>query len=439
MRVLWVVNLMLPAFAASQGRAASVREGWLSGLYSAVRCAQSAPGELTLGIAYPLSGDGGIVPRAEWDGAVWYGFVEDLTHPERYDPGLEDAFEEILADFEPDLVHVFGTEFPHALACLRALNDPPRALVGIQGYCGGIAEAYMAGLPEQVQRSATFRDRIRHDSLMKQQEKFRQRAEYERELLMLADHVTGRTDYDREAAETLHPGCSYHPMNETLRSTFYTGEWSASGAAAHRIFLTQGDYPLKGFHWLLEALAMLTSDYPDSTLVVAGKSVIGHDGRHVPLFLRIGAYGKYLRRLIGRKHLERRVTMLGELTADEMKRELLSSSVFVIPSAVENSPNSMGEAMLLGMPVVASRTGGIPSLLTENREGLLVSVGDVEELSRAIRQIWEEPVITSVYGENARKRALVTHDPETNHRRLFEIYREVCSGSVTEQTQESAG
>jgi glycosyltransferase involved in cell wall biosynthesis len=112
-----------------------------------------------------------------------------------------------------------------------------------------------------------------------------------------------------------------------------------------------------------------------------------------------------------------------------MKEQYLKCSVFVCPSAVENSPNSVGEAMLMGVPVVAARTGGIPSMIEENRDGILYEPGNVSELTDAVFQIWDEAVISCVYGENARKHACKTHDPNLNYARLIEIYRALCAAN----------
>ena len=92
---------------------------------------------------------------------------------------MEERFREILEDFQPDILHVFGTEFPHALAAVRSFNRPERTLIGIQGLCGEIARVYMAGLPEKVQKQVTFRDLVRKDSIRQQQKKFLQRGEQE--------------------------------------------------------------------------------------------------------------------------------------------------------------------------------------------------------------------------------------------------------------------
>ena len=421
MRVLWVVNLMLPVFAQANGYEASVREGWLAGLYQALK---ERSGEVELSVAVPSPAGVDINPRQELDGARWYVFCEDLAHPEKYDTSMEARFAEICTDLEPDIVHVFGTEFPHARAALMAAQGRNcSTLIGIQGFCGGIAEAYMAGLPESIQRSATFRDVIKRDSLADQKKKFEARAENEKRALLLAGNITGRTDYDRQAAYGINPKAPYYSMNETLRKEFYSGAvWSAGNAVPHRIFMTQGDIPLKGFHHMIEALSILKKKYPDVSLTVAGNSVITGKGSRIPLFLKIGEYGAYLRKLIGKYDLWENITVAGSLGALQMKEQYLSANVFVCPSVIENSPNSLGEAMLTGVPVVASKTGGIPSMVTDGKEGMLVPPGDPEALAAAVTQMFREPVIAGIYGENARARALVTHDPEKNTRRLFEIY-----------------
>ena len=81
--------------------------------------------------------------------------------------------------------------------------------------------------------------------------------------------------------------------------------------------------------------------------------------------------------------------------------------------------------MLLGVPIVASRTGGIPNLLTDKKDGLLFENKNPEELADKILEIWDEPVISAVYGDNASKHARVTHDADANYKRLIEIYDEI--------------
>ena len=140
--------------------------------------------------------------------------------------------------------------------------------------------------------------------------------------------------------------------------------------------------------------------------------------------MRASAYGKYLKKLISSNKLRKKVTMVGTLSCEEMKSRFLKSSIFVCPSVVENSPNSLGEAMLLGVPVVAANAGGIPDMIVDGRDGIIFDNMDYRKLADAILQMWDEPVIAAVYGDNASKHAAETHNADANYKRLLEIY--VC-------------
>lgn len=427
MRVLWVCNIMLPEIAVQLGAPYSVREGWLSGVLSRF-LKEENPG-ISLGICFPAGGEYASMNRKLYLGegrreVSCYGFGEDLNRPEQDDPSLGPRFGQILSDFLPDLVHIFGTEFPHAYACAKVWNRPGKTMVGIQGICGEIAREYMADLPGRVQESRTLRDVLRKDSLKQQQEKFVLRGQREEKLLRLAGHIAGRTEFDREYARRVNERAVYHELNETMRDCFYEGRWDPDACRKHRILLSQGDYPLKGFHYLLQAMQEILQDVPDAVIAVAGNSVLGVGG--LKSRLKIPAYGKYLRSLIRKGKLQGRVEILGSLRAEEMKRAMLESHLFVCPSAVENSPNSVAEAQLLGVPVAASRAGGIPSVVEDRKGGLLFEKGDPRDLARAVREIFASDGLARALSESERGFAAREYDPERNYRMLMEAYREIA-------------
>ena len=378
-KVLWICNIMLPAIARELGMPYSNREGWLSGIYEKTLqgevpfeimvCFPMRKEDLTkIPVTSILNCDAAEAEEKAGTGrsgknrtnagflkikgsqTPCYVFEEDLSKPENYDPGLEARIQEILKDAKPDMIHIFGTEFPHCLAAVRAFHNPQKTLIGIQGLCGEIAKTYRAGLPENVFKQASFRDVVRQDSMRQQQNKFYQRAENERQALLLTDHITGRTEFDRAETAKINPRANYYLMNETMRQEFYEGEWKAEQTECHSIFLGQGDYPLKGMHFLLEAMGRLKENYPDLKLYVAGNSIISYETAKDKC--KLSAYGKYLLVLIRLYELQDQVIVLGRLSAEEMKTQFLRSSVFVCPSVMENSPNTIGEAMLLGVPVV---------------------------------------------------------------------------------------
>lgn len=426
MRVLWVCNIIMPEIAVQLELTYSNREGWLTAMMDRFLQEQHR-NKITLGIAFPVSAELGNISKEMMLGenayCQCYGFVENLRTPEQYDNTIEDRMKEIISDFKPDMIHIFGTEFPHTLACVRAYGRPSRTLISIQGVMYAYAEAYMADLPANVRRKVTFRDLIKKDSIVQQQKKFRKRSVNEKEALRLVGHVAGRTDFDREAVAAVNPEAKYHFLNETLRGCFYRDRWKRKSCIPYSIFLSQGDYPIKGFHYLLQAMPAVLEKYPEAQIFVAGNNIIQNATWKDRL--KRSAYGKYLKKLIRENHLKNKVTMLGSLDAEGMKEQFLKSHVFVCPSAMENSPNSLGEAMLLGVPCVAANVGGIHNLLIDGGDGLLYPAGNVEALSEKLIEIFEKEFISEKYSHNARRHARETHDADQNYYKMIRIYEEI--------------
>ena len=449
MKVLWVCNIMLPVIAEHLGLAASNKEGWLSGLADNILSRQKENG-IKLGIAFPVEQerDGYHETIQLENGSAFecFGFFEDISNAESYEPALEQRIDKILKAFAPDVIHCFGTEYGHTLAVTKVCERPERVLVGIQGLCAVYANAYMASLPEKVRKSVTFRDWLKHDSLERQQQKFVVRGKHEMEAIQHAGNITGRTGWDRHYAAKWNPKACYYTMNETLRSNFYTGKWEQDKCEPARIFLSQGDYPLKGLHYMLLALPGILEKFPDARVCVAGNSLVAD--MTLKDKIKISAYGRYLRSIIRENHLEKHVEFLGRLTAQQMKEQYLRANVYVCCSTLENSPNSLGEAMLLGVPCVSADVGGIPSLFTDGVDGILFrgyhvpendychngvhEVGEesslkevTDNLQKAVLNILNDPKKASVYSQNARKHALRTHNQEKNYERIIEIYTEI--------------
>jgi len=429
MKVLWLCNMMLPQFSAQLHREASNKEGWLSGLCDALVARDSM--DLQLAVAFPVEQElAGCRGQLE-NGISYYGFFEDTTHPELYGEELESQLRAIVDAYQPDVIHCFGAEFPHTLAMCKIAPVKERVLIGIQGICFALAQAYFAALPDKVIRRRTFRDRVKKDSLLQQQAKFAQRGLYEKEAIRLCPNIAGRTKWDRETTESIRRNRAYYVLNETLRAPFYEEAWDAKACKKHRIFFSQGDYPLKGLHFAILALARLQKIYPDLELVVAGNPIIRPNTLQGNL--KISSYGKYIRDLIKDNHLEQKVTFLGSLSCLEMRNQMLQSQLFLCASALENSSNSLGEAMLLGMPCVAANVGGIPSIFEGGVDGIAYqgytsksSLEDqVDALVMALKQILEDETMAVKYGENARAHAKKTHDGQANVEALLQVYTEL--------------
>lgn len=350
--------------------------------------------------------------------------IYEEEKPQVYYTDLENQFLDFLKSFQPDVIHIWGTEYGHTLAMVNAaerLDIINRVVVSIQGLISMISTCYTAGLPENIVHAKTIRDFIRNDGIRQQQEVFRIRGELEKQALSKVKHVIGRTHWDQECTKKINPDLSYHFCNESLRNSFYTGKWSYSSCKKHSVFASSCSYPIKGFHFLLEAFKEVLKEYPDATITVPGG---GYYPKTIKDYFRMDSYRKYLIKLTNRYDLKDKIIFAGHLSEEGMKSNMLGANVFVLPSVIENSPNSLGEAMLLGVPCIAADVGGVRTIMT-SAEGILIR--DASELAQAIKQVFSMEDEAEKMGAQACVHATVTHNPDLNLKTLLSIYEQIVS------------
>ena len=361
----------------------------------------------------------------------YYIFPEPVMH--RYQADLEQQFRDQVWAFQPDAIHIWGTEYGHTLAMLRvcrSLGLLSKCAVSIQGLCSVYARHYAEGLPQSIYWSCTLRDLLRLDNIPGQQRKYALRGRLETEALSLTGHVIGRTPWDRACCTALAENAQYHFCNETLREDFYGGTWQYDTCRKRRIFLSSLETPIKGFHYLLEAIPIVLKKYPDATVAVPGVSFFPADLKGA---MKQQSYHRYLCRLARSCGLEGKIDFLGRLSPADMKREYLQCNVFVLPSTVENSPNSLGEAMLLGVPCVAADVGGVSTMLKDREEGLLYPSTEPFLLAAKILEIFDLEDKAAALGAAAQAHARKTHDPQANLAALRGIYEALALAKREEQ------
>jgi len=136
---------------------------------------------------------------------------------------------------------------------------------------------------------------------------------------------------------------------------------------------------IKGIETLLKAL----QDITDAELVVVGD----------------GPERENLEKLASDLKLENRVRFVGQVPHDQIWKHLFSSSIFVLPSLSEGLPRALLEAMACGLFVIASKVGGIPEVIKDGWNGILVSPHDPKALKDAIVRSLGDRKLVETTGE----------------------------------------
>ena len=422
MKRRWVTNTVFPELAIAIGQKPPVVGGWMYGLANDL--SRTSNIELFVATARDSTKD-----EERKINNITYILLKGNKPISTYDSILESKWLSIIDKIKPDAVHIHGTEYAHGLSLMNACPDL-NYIISIQGLISVCARYFIANLDSnEIWKNLTFRDIIKQKTLKLEEKEFYQRGEdIEKKYLIKTKNVIGRTQWDYAHTKIINPDVSYHFCNESLRDVFYTSEkWKIKEHinTPPTLFLSQASKPLKGLHQVLKAVYLLKNEFPNIQIRVAGGNIV--KSVTFKQKLQITGYGKYIKRLIKEYNLEKQVTFTGSLNEEQMVNEYLNSSMFICPSSIENSPNSLGEAQLLGVPVIASYVGGIPDMVTHEETGLLYRFEEVEMLAIEIKRIIEDSTLTKKIAENGYEAAKKRHSRSTNLNQLLTIYKNLTS------------
>lgn len=422
MRIIWVINIVLPIIAKRYNLPPNQGGGWIFGALTSI----SSQNDNELVVCFPVPYKNQI--NVVIEKTHYYSFYYNFRMMDKYPKYLESEFFLLLSKFNPEIIHIWGTEAPYANVMVNAAKKAGinnRVIISLQGICSIISKHYLAGIPFSFHRRKTFRDLLRNDNLAKQKNLYAKRGLFERDSINKCNHVIGRTTFDKACSLQINSNLQYHHCNESLRDLFYNEKWELSKCERHTIFVSQGSSPLKGLHFILEALPIIRKKFPTVQLFISGHDVT-YSSKKTDLF-RLTSYGFYINSLIKKNDISSNITFLGVLNEKEIVARYLQSHVFVSPSTIENSSNSICEAMLLGVPVVASNVGGVQDLLKHNEEGFLYQFDATYMLAYYICQLFANDEIASKFSQNSRKTAIKTHDKGINNSVLLNIYKDVLN------------
>ena len=418
MKVLWITNILFPEATSLLTGNVELKSsgGWMLGMADSLL--KETDISLFVATVSPLVKSLKIVKGKK----ITYYIIPygkgNITYNHEYEP----YWKEIKNDVQPDIAHIHGTEFSHGFVFMKACPSV-KTVISIQGLLSIYSRYYISGLTaKSIREKTSLLEIIKGRTLNRVKRLFMIRGEnVEIPMLKKANHIIGRTEWDKTHSWAVNPNAQYHFCNEILRDEFYSGTWKYENCNKHTIFLSQAGYPIKGLHMVLKAMPLILREYPDTIIKIGGYNITA--ANNFKEYLRMSCYGRIIVGLIKKYNLEKHVFFLNSLNALEMKYEYMKCNVFICPSSIENSPNSLGEAQMLGVPCVAAYVGGIADMIPDKDCGKLYRFEEVEMLAKSIVETFRESANfdNSIMCRTAAKR----HNKKDNAIMQYNIYKSI--------------
>lgn len=371
-RVLWLCNIIIPEFSNVFRVKKNPVGGWISGMFQALADCK----EYNMAIIFPIR-DKGRMQDGLYEGISYYSIFDDVTHSIEPKEERIKRFEEILSEYNPDLIHIWGTEFVWARELVEACihkGVEKRIIVSIQGLVSVYSRYFEIGIPSEYLIGED-------NSIIRGKELFENKGVHETYVLKRIKCFFGRTDWDYSQVMAVNKNANYMRCGCVLRNVFYCyqSSWKYEKCSPYTIFISQASYPIKGFHIFVQALAIIVERFPQTRVRVSGTNLNNE----------CDAYATFVKKLIEKSHVEPNIQFIGFQQENKMIDEYINANVFVSASLVENESNSVLEAMMVGTPVVSSYVGGIPTYMSHMDNGLMYPSTSYEMLAQMILRLFE--------------------------------------------------
>ena len=419
MKVLWLVNSVMPELSVHLGGKPSVFGGWLTGAMKAVRNAQ-----IDMVICTTAS-DRSQVGRYELPGAVYYlCSCQDQNE-------LKNVFRSILDQERPDLVHIFGTEY-EAAYCMEQVSDLSITILTLQGALQYIWKTCCDGIPERALGNTCFHYLRRKaglggENLRKRQENLRQRALMEKQILEKIRFADGCSQWGAAYIAGNNPKCKVFQCGCFLRDPFYKEPyWDVNQCQPYSV-LALMTRPEKGAQMLIEAMRHVVMKYPDAKLMIAGDyfSYREYSGLKRRIQNLTPDYYWYIQQLIDQYHLRNNICFLGKLNAEQMKQQMLLANVFVSPSSHEHLATALGEARLTGTPSISTAVGAITEMIDHGEDGYLYQFYETHVLAQYICNLFANKDLANQFSVKGREHTLRTYSKERGSESLIAMYHTI--------------
>lgn len=171
--------------------------------------------------------------------------------------------------------------------------------------------------------------------------------------------------------------------------------------------------PRKGLHYLLEAFDKIASKHLNVKLKIVGMWDWAPD------------YVLGLKENFSQHINTKKIEFTGSVSREEIENYFTSSQIFVLPSLAESAPMVISQAMCSGMAIISTKVGGIPEMITHEKDGFLVNPKDVQALESALDKFISSNQLREVFSKNAQIKGYNRYHPTSVAAQTYEAYKKV--------------
>ena len=234
-------------------------------------------------------------------------------------------------------------------------------------------------------------------------------AYYEKRTIPKVKHFICRTHFDKSFVREHNSEAQIHENWEMIRSQFFS---SFGHQESEHLLYMGGTHPIKGMDLMLKALDIVREKAPLKLRVL---------GKADKQWILDTCKENKLKNIT-----EDAIELKGFQNADGVVKAMKNSFCMVHSSLIDNSPNSVCEAQVGGLPVIANDVGGVSSLIEHEKTGLLCSPNP-QDIAQKILSLYRNPRLYNTLKEESRTMARQRHDRQTITKRTVEIYRKVTT------------
>ena len=322
-----------------------------------------------------------------------------------------------IQDFKPDVIHIFGTE--SIFGSIVNYTSVP-VVIHLQGIITPYLNAWkFPGFKvNSLLISSNFLFLTKGVGLFHDFFRYKKLARRELQIFRSCRHFMGRTHWDKAVTSLYAPQANYYHCDEVIRDCFYQVKWEMPKGKKFILATTINANMYKGLDLILKTARLL-------------KHFSGIDFEWRVYGVRSDSeYARFIEATVNDKFSSNNVVLKGTTLTDDLLKGLLESNLFVHSSYIDNSPNSVCEAQIIGLAVISTNVGGVSTLIHDEVDGYLVPSNEPEMLAHKIIDLAANPEKLEAVSKKSIEVARKRHDRTTIKNRLLGIYSSMVDKTI---------